>query len=136
MRWLAFAFVLAALTVVHPMAAIAQSVNALDISASTAACGSGVTCGSIGSVAAEICVPAINPSYGGNYPRNQITIANSSPSATISVGYNSSIALNGVGTLTLGPQQTAFWPRNTAPGQPLYCIASASTTPAQIVLGQ
>ena len=135
MRW--FAFVLAVLTMLHSLDAIAQSVNALDISASTTACGSGVTCGSIGASPA-ICVPQINPAYGGNYPRTQLTIANSAAAGgnTISIGYSSSITLNGVGTITLGPLQSAFWPRNTAPGQALWCIASGATTPAQIVLGQ
>jgi hypothetical protein len=131
------AVIIAALTIIAlallPFVVQAQTVNTIDLSFNTTACVPTVQCGSIGTAAA-LCVPAAT----GAYTRNQITITNSAASGgnNISVGYNASITLNGVGTLTLTPSQAAFWPRGTAPGQPLYCIASGATTPAQIVLGQ
>jgi hypothetical protein len=116
-------------------AAHAQSaLNATDLSASTSACGNGVTCGTV-NTSPQICVPQISPPYGGSYPRKTITIANSSAGATISVGYNASITVNGAGTFTLGAGQTAFWLPGTAPGGPLYCVANGLATPVQIVLG-
>lgn len=133
MRWLLFVLALAGMSLTNP--AKAQTVNVLDLSASTTACGGGVTCGSIG-VTAQVCVPAINTSSGGNYPRNQITIANDSAGASIFWGYSSAVTANGIGGGTIAPGQTAFWPRGTAPGGPIYCIASGAATPAQIAIGQ
>lgn len=121
-----------------------SSVNTQDISSCGAAsatcatqnanaCGAGVTCGSIGTGTAQLCVPAAT----GAFVRVQLTIANSAASggSTISWGYNASITLNGVGTQTLSPGGSSFWPRGTAPGQAIYCVASGSATPMQIVLG-
>ena len=116
-------------------AAHAQSaLNVIDLSASTSACGPGITCGTL-NTSAQICVPQISPSYGGSYPRKTITIANSSAGGVISVGYNASITLNGAGTFTLNAGQTAFWLPGTAPGGPLYCIGNGLAIPAQIVIG-
>ena len=111
-----------------------SSVNTTDLSANATACNTGGDCGSIGTSAA-VCVPPISPSWGGNYPRTTITIGNSSASATISFGYNNTITVNGLGTLTLSPGQTAYWPKGGAPGGPIYCVASGSSTPAQISIG-
>jgi hypothetical protein len=120
------AVILAALTIIAlallPFVVQAQTVNVNDISAAY---------GSIGTSAA-VCVPAGT----GAFTRNQITLANSSASATISVGYNASITVNGQGTVTVAPGQTAYWPRGQAPGGEVYCVASQSATPAQIALGQ
>ena len=116
------------------LAALAQSsMNPNDLSTNATACNTGADCGSIGT-SAGVCVPPINPSWGGNYPRAAITIANSSATATISVGYNNTITVNGLGTITLSPGQSAYWPKGGGSGAPLYCVASGSSTPAQVVL--
>ena len=112
-----------------------SSVNITDLSANATACNTGGDCGSIGTSAAII-VPAITPPYGStSYPRTTITISNASATATISIGYNNTITVNGLGTITLSPGQTAYWPKGGAPGGPLYGVASGSSTPAQVVIG-
>ena len=130
------ALIIAALTitalVLLPFVVQAQ-VNVQDMSNSTVACGPTITCGSIGT-SPQITVPRVS-GPGGSYARTSLTIANSSAGATISCGYNASITLNGIGTFTLAPGQTAFWQRQSAPQAIIYCIASAGSTPAQIMLG-
>ena len=107
-----------------------NGVNALDVS---------TACGTVGTAAALV-LPAIGDSTGcitrNPATRTTVFLANASVSggATVSCGYNSSITLNGIGTFTLGPLQSAFWPRGSAPHQAIWCIASSPATLMQVVI--
>jgi hypothetical protein len=89
--------------------------------------------GTIGTSAALV-VPALGDT---RVPAERATlvIANASAASTVSCGYSGVIAVNGVGTFTLGPGQSAFWPRGMAPGNAIWCIASGSSTPLQVAIG-
>lgn len=129
MRWL-----IALLLLLWSAAAQAQSqgVNVIDIS---------TACGTVGGTAVLV-VPAVGDTghCTTNNPtaRTSLFLANASASGgnSISCGYNASITLNGLGTFTLAPLSSAFWPAESAPHQAIWCIAAGAGTLMQIVIGQ
>jgi hypothetical protein len=131
--WLRKTAAAAAFAALVARAAFAQSIVVNDISASTTSCVSGTACGSVGT-SAQLVVPAAS----AGFPRQQITLANSSASGgnDVSCGFSQAITLHGVGTFLIGAgAQPVFWPKGTAPTAAIYCIAAGSATPMLVLLG-
>lgn len=88
----------------------------------------------LGTVVAQVYgglgVGGVPPSIGS------LTIANDSATATISCGFKATVTAAGMGTFTIAPNQTAFWPFGSAPKGPIWCISSAAGTNYGVFVGQ
>jgi hypothetical protein len=108
----------------------AQMLNDTDISALLG------NNGTIGTAAVEIVPRPADKATGFPAQWATLFIANASAGATISCGYSRAVTVNGADSFTIPAGQSVFWPPGTPPkNQPIWCIASASSTPFFAKLG-
>ncbi len=122
-------FLLAALLALAPAAARAQ-MKTIDLTSPSGPLGSGhVT--AVGTTP-ELIVPAMgaNPNLPPLW--SSVFIANGAASGgnSLSCGYSAGVSANGLGTFTVPPQSSMYWPPGAAPSDlQIWCVASGASTP-------